>query len=95
MFLDFDLTSLDKGLRLLDSLKRDGEYKEYIYLLEDILIYKQLISISNVYQRMKYENLIKLIPLPKQKIEKILLESHQRKVIDFVLDEKNGIISFE
>lgn len=95
MFLDFDLASLGKGLELLQLLTRDKEYADYIALLEDILIYKQLISISGVYQRMKYDNLIKLIPLPKSKIEKVLLESHQRKVIDFVLDEKQGIISFQ
>ena len=69
MFLEFDLASLDKGLKLLDPISRENEYKEYIDLLEDILIYKQLISITGVYQRMKYENLIRLIPLPKPKIE--------------------------
>ena len=95
MFLDFDLTSLDKGLKLLNHIPQNEEYQEYIALLEDILIYKQLISISGVYQRMKYDNLIKFIPLPKAKIEKVLLESHQRKVIDFILDEKQGIITFE
>lgn len=64
-------------------------------MLEDILIYKQLISVAEVYQRIKYESLISIIPFPKEKIERVLLECHHRKVVDFVLDEKQGIIIFE
>ncbi len=36
-----------------------------------------------------------LIPLPKQKIEKILLSSYHQKILDFVLDEDQKIIIFE
>lgn len=51
---------------------------------------------AEVYQKMKYDSLMNLLhPLPRSKIEKILLECHQRKVIDFILDEKKGIISFQ
>ena len=65
MFLDFDLTSLAKGMELLAKISKEEEYKEFIELLEDILIYKQLISVAEVYQRIKYESLISIIPFPK------------------------------
>lgn len=96
MFLDFDLSSLSKGMELLQAISREQDYKEVIDLLEDILIYKQLISVAEVYQRIKYDSLISIFkPLSKDKIERVLLECHHRKVIDFVLDEKQGIIIFE
>lgn len=86
MFLDFDLTSLSKGMELLKQISKEDDYKQFIELLEDILIYKQLISVAEVYQRIKYDSLISIIPLSKEKIERVLLECHHRKVIDFVLD---------
>lgn len=95
MFLDFDLTSLPKGLKLLETISKEGEYAEFIELLEDILIYKQLMSVAEVYQRIKYDSLLSIIPLPKAKVEKVLLDCHHRKVIDYVLDERQGILIFE
>lgn len=59
------------------------------------MIYKQLQSISEIYQRIKIESLLSLIPLSRQKIEKILLSSYHQKILDFVLDEDQKIIIFE
>jgi hypothetical protein len=36
-----------------------------------------------------------LIPLPRAKIEKILLSSYHQKVLDFSLDENQKILIFE
>lgn len=66
MFLEFNMTSLTKGLDLLKKINE--KHGEFITLLENILIYKQLISIAQVYQRIKYDHLLKLTPLPKEKI---------------------------
>ena len=92
MFLEFDMTSLQKGLALLKSI---DSHEEFVDLLENIFIFKQLISIAQVYQRIKYDHLLSLIPLPKEKIEKILLESYHQQIIEFILDEKEGIVIFE
>ena len=73
MFLDFDLTSLAKGLKLLENVSKNSEYKGFLDLLEEILIYKQLISVAQVYQRIKYQSLLAIIPFPKEKVEKVLL----------------------
>lgn len=58
-------------------------------------MYRQLISIAEVYQRIKMSSLLKLIPLAKDKVEKILIECHRSKIIDFSLDESQGIVVFE
>lgn len=65
MFLDFDLTSLAKGVKLLEAISKNGDYKEFIELLEEILIYKQLISVAQVYHRIKYQSLLSIIPFSK------------------------------
>ena len=39
--------------------------------------------------------MLALIPLEKQKIERILLSSYHQKILDFVLDEDQKIIIFE
>lgn len=41
------------------------------------------------------DSLLSLIPLPKQKIERILLSSYHQRILDFVLDEDQKIIIFE
>lgn len=94
MFLEFDLSSLTKGLSLLNEIKQES-YSEFKCLIEDILIYKQLLSISEIYQRIKIESLLTMIPLPRHKIEKILLDSYHQKLLDFVMDENQKIIIFE
>ena len=94
MSLEFDLESLSKGLEILAQITNDN-YAEFKTLIEDILIYKQLQSISEIYQRIKIESLLSLIPLPRQKIERILLSSYHQKILDFVLDENQKIIIFE
>jgi hypothetical protein len=67
MSLEFDLESLTKGLEILGQITHEN-YAEFKNLIEDILIYKQLQSISEIYQRIKIESLLSLIPLPRQKI---------------------------
>lgn len=94
MNLEFDLESLTKGLELINQITND-HYNEFKTLIEDILIYKQLQSISEIYQRIKIESLLSLIPLSRQKIERILLSSYHQKILDFVLDEDQKIIIFE
>lgn len=94
MSLEFDLESLSKGLEILSQITND-HYSEFKTLIEDILIYKQLRSISEIYQRIKIESLLSLIPLPRQKIERILLSSYHQKILDFVLDENQKIIIFD
>lgn len=85
MSLEFDLSSLAKGLEILNQITNES-YSEFKTLIEDILIYKQLQSISETYQRIKIESLLSLIPLPKQKIERILLSSYHQKILDFIMD---------
>lgn len=58
-------------------------------------MYRQLQSVSEIYQRIKIDSLLALIPLEKQKIERILLSSYHQKILDFVLDEDQKIIIFE
>ena len=94
MGLEFDLQSLTKGLSLLSQIE-DQNYLEFKCLIEDILVYKQLNSISQIYQRIKVERLLTMIPLPKHKIQKILLNSYHQKILDFVMDENQKIIIFE
>ena len=45
MFLEFNLQSLTKGLDLLNQVK-GAAFEEFKLLIEDILIFKQLLSIS-------------------------------------------------
>ncbi len=45
MSLEFDLESLSKGLEILAQITSEN-YAEFKRLIEDILIYKQLQSIS-------------------------------------------------
>ena len=52
MSLEFDLESLTKGLEILGQITHEN-YAEFKNLIEDILIYKQLQSISEIYQRIK------------------------------------------
>jgi hypothetical protein len=52
MSLEFDLESLSKGLKFLAQITNEN-YTEFKTLIEDILIYKQLQSISEIYQRIK------------------------------------------
>lgn len=44
MFLEFNLSSLNRGLDLLKDLSAENE--EFKELIQNILIYKQLISIA-------------------------------------------------
>jgi hypothetical protein len=94
MILEFDLDSLTKGLEILNQITNQN-CVEFKSLIEDILIYKQLQSVSEIYQRIKMDSLLSLIPLPKQKIERILLSSYHQRILDFVLDEDQKIIIFE
>lgn len=94
MSLEFDLESLSKGLELLGCIG-NGKYSDFKGLIEDILVYRQLQSVSEIYQRIKIDSLLALIPLEKQKIERILLSSYHQKILDFVLDEDQKIIIFE
>jgi hypothetical protein len=73
MFLEFDLSSLSRGLELLEKTE-DNEFKS---LLQSNLIYKQLISVAEVYRKIKLESLLALIPLSREKILNILLKSHE------------------
>ena len=57
MSLEFDLDSLSKGLNLLGQINNE-QYAEFKTLIEDILIYKQLQPISEIYQRIKIESLL-------------------------------------
>ena len=82
LFLQFDLSSLSRGLELLEKIQ-ENEFKE---LLQNNLIYKQLISLAEVYSKIKLESLLALIPLSRQKILSILLKSHEERIIDFSLD---------
>lgn len=45
MFLEFNLQSLTKGLDFLNQVK-GAAFEEFKLLIEDILIFKQLLSIS-------------------------------------------------
>ena len=94
MILEFDLDSLTKGLEILNQITNQN-CVEFKSLIEDILIYKQLQSVSEIYQRIKMDSLLSLIPLQKQKIERILLSSYHQRILDFVLDEDQKIIIFE
>lgn len=94
MLLDFDLQSLTKGLDLLNKVKGET-FEEFKLLIEDILIFKQLNSISEIYQKIKIESLLTMIPLHKDKIEKILLDSYHQKLLEFTMDENQKIIIFE
>lgn len=84
MYLEYNLTSLNRGLGYLKNVKPNQV--EYAQKIENILIYKQLISIAEVYQRIKMESLQRLIPLPKEKINKILIQCHKQRMIDFSVD---------
>ena len=59
------------------------------------MINRQLISIAEIYQRIRIQSLERLIPLPLEKIKKMLIIAHHQKVIDFTFDESQGIIVFE
>lgn len=94
MNMEFDLESLTKGLELLGNIG-NGRFTDFKELIEDILVYRQLQSVSEIYQRIKIDSLLALIPLERQKIERILLSSYHQKILDFVLDEDQKIIIFE
>lgn len=94
MNMEFDLESLKKGLELLGNIG-NGRFTDFKELIEDILVYRQLQSVSEIYQRIKIDSLLALIPLERQKIERILLSSYHQKILDFVLDEDQKIIIFE
>ncbi len=64
-------------------------------MIEASLINKQLISIAEVYQRIRIQSLERLIPLPLAQIKKMLILAHRQKTIDFTFDESQGIIVFE
>jgi len=64
-------------------------------LLQACLINKQLISIAEIYQRIRIKSLERLIPLPLHEIKKMLILAHRQKAIDFTFDESQGIIVFE
>jgi hypothetical protein len=52
------------------------------------------VSIAEVYQRIRISSLERLIPLPLDKIKKMLILAHRQKIIDFTFDESQGIIVF-
>jgi translation initiation factor 3 subunit A len=93
MFLEFGVTSLNKGLHLVKSLNESN--KSFQSLIEATLINKQLLSIAEVYQRIRLSSLERLINLPLEKIKRILIEAHRQKTLDFTFDESQGILVFE
>lgn len=93
MFLEFGVSSLKKGLQLVGALKE--EHSHFRGLIEAALINKQLISIAEVYQRIRIQSLERLIPLPLPQIKRMLILAHRQKTIDFTFDESQGIIVFE
>lgn len=70
------------------------EYSNFKELIEASLINKQLISIAEIYQRIKISSLEKLIPLPLPQIKKMLILAHKQQTINFTFDESQGIIVF-
>lgn len=93
MFLEFGVSSLKKGFELVGSLKE--EHLNFKELIEASLINKQLISIAEIYQKIRIQSLERLIPLPLPQIKKMLILAHRQKTIDFSFDESQGIIVFE
>jgi len=57
------VTSLKKGLELVGNLNNES-YKEFHELIEATLINRQLLSIAEVYQKIRISSLERLIPLP-------------------------------
>ena len=72
-----------------------GDHESFKELIEVCLINKQLISIAEIYQRIRIQSLERLIPLPLPQIKKMLILAHRQRVIDFTFDESQGIIVFE
>ena len=93
MFLEFGVSSLKKGLELVSRLEENNA--QFQSLIEATLINKQLLSIAEVYQRIRLSSLERLIPLPLEKIKRILIEAHRQKTLDFTFDESQGILVFE
>jgi hypothetical protein len=93
MFLEFGVGSLKKGLELISAVKK--EHSHFKELIEACLINKQLISIAEIYQRIRIQSLERLIPLPLPQIKKMLILAHRQRTIDFTFDESQGIIVFE
>ena len=84
MFLEFGVGSLKKGLELVSTLK--AEHSNFKELIQACLINKQLISIAEIYQRIRIQSLERLILLPLDQIKKMLILAHRQKIINFTFD---------
>ena len=84
MFLEFGVGSLKKGLELVNTLKQN--YSDFKELIGACLINKQLISIAEIYQKIRIQSLERLIPLPLPQIKKMLILAHRQRIIDFTFD---------
>lgn len=59
---------------------------DFAPLIEDVIIYQELIEISKIYSRVRFENILKMVPFDKQRVLTILLNTKEHEVLQFEFD---------
>jgi translation initiation factor 3 subunit A len=94
LFIEFKILDVPEKLSLLDCVKTSPHF-EFTSLLEDVIIYKELIEISKIYSKVRLENILRMVPFDKQKVITILLRTKEHEVLQFEFDESNNLIIFK
>lgn len=64
LFVEFKILEVPEKLSLLDAV-RSSPLSEFTTLVEDVIIYKELIEISKIYSKVRLENILKMVPFNK------------------------------
>lgn len=92
--MEFKILEVPSKLELLEAV-RNSPLQEFTTLLEDIIIYKELIEVSKIYSKVRLENILRMVPFDKQKVISIMLRTKEHEVLQFEFDESNNLIIFK
>lgn len=90
LFIEFKILEVPEKLKLLDKVRET----DFASLIEDVIIYQELIEISKIYSCVRFENILKMIPFDKQRVLTILLNTKEHDVLQFEFDESKNLIIF-
>jgi hypothetical protein len=82
LFVEFKILEVPDKVNLLNAV-RTSIHSEFATLIEDVIIYKELIEISKIYSKVKLENILKMVPFDRQRIIAILLRTKEQEVLQF------------
>lgn len=82
LFLEFKILEVPEKLGLLKEV-RESVHQEFATLIENVIIYQELIEISKIYSKVKFDNILKMIPFGRERVMNVLLTTREREVLQF------------